>query len=92
MEKDEAKSKLNILLKQLLESSTLSIEKAQEISLAFEDIYTRPLDKENFETSISELVAIYPELNSLLPQRSETPADYARSVLEEFSQEKYKYD
>jgi len=88
MGKDEVKNQLNILLKQLLASSTISIEKAQEISLAFEDVYTRPLDKVNFETSLLELVAVYPELNSLLPKDSEVSPESARNALEQISQDK----
>jgi len=68
MDKDEIKNKLSQLLKQLLESSSITVERAQEISVSFEDLCNQAIDPNDFKNLFTKLVEKYPELEPLITE------------------------
>ena len=65
MNKDDIKSRVSQVLKKSLASSSITIERAQEISVAFEDVYNQTIDPEDFKNLFVEFATKYPELRSL---------------------------
>jgi hypothetical protein len=65
MDKNELKSKLNQLLKELLESSKITTEKAQAISVSFENLGNQTIDPNDFKNLFIKLTEEYPELKAL---------------------------
>ena len=62
MDLKELKNKLGILLKQLLDDSVISAEKAQEISVAFEDLCNQTIDTNDLKNLLIKFTDNYPEL------------------------------
>ena len=65
MNQNEVKDKLSLLLKQLTESGSLTLEKAQEIAIQFKDLYNQTIDPKDFNNLFSMFIEKYSELKPL---------------------------